>query len=61
MVNFANYVIPSEEEIRTVLEGLATGAQEAGQLVGEIPLERQAFVLRGLAWLVKLGILRVIQ
>ena len=61
MVNFANYVIPSEEEIRTVLEGLATGPQEAGQLVEGIPLERQVFVLRGLAWLVKLGVLRVIQ
>ena len=60
MVNFAHYVIPWEEEIRTVLAGLATGPQEARQLVEEIPLERQAFVLRGLVWLVKLGVLRVV-
>ena len=61
MVNFAHYVIPREKELQAVLKGLAKGAKDAGLLVEGLPADRQTVVLRGLAWLVKLGVLRVIQ
>ena len=60
MVNFAHYVIPQEGEIRQVLNGLANGSQTANTLVAEIETTRQNQVLRGLVWLVKLGVLRVV-
>jgi glycosyltransferase involved in cell wall biosynthesis len=60
MVNFAHYVIPQEEELRQVLNGLANGSQTANTLVAEIEPTRQNQVLRGLVWLVKLGVLRVV-
>ena len=61
MVNYAHYVIPHEKELQAVLESLAKGAKDAGLLVEGLPADRQTVVLRGLAWLVKLGVLRVIQ
>ena len=60
MVNFAHYVIPQEEELRQVLNGLANGSQTANTLVAEIEPTRQDQVLSGLVWLVKLGVLRIV-
>ena len=60
MVNFAHYVIPQEEELRQVLNGLANGSQTANTLVAEIETTHQNQLLRGLVWLVKLGVLRVV-
>lgn len=57
MVDFAKMVLPEEAEIRAVLEAAATGARSAGALVAGLPAPRRAFVLRGLAWLVKIGVL----
>ena len=59
MVDFAKVVLPSEDEIRAVLQGAAAGPKAAVALVAGIPGERQAFVFRSLAWLVKLGVLKV--
>lgn len=58
MVNFAKVVLPTDVECRTVLEGLAQGPQSAGTLVQTLTSERQAFIFRALAWLVKLGVLK---
>lgn len=44
---------------RAVLQA-AAGPQTALALVAAIPAERHAFVFRSLAWLVKLGVLKVI-
>lgn len=57
MVNFAAAVLPGDDEVKTVLDAAEAGARTAGELVRNIPAERQAFVFRSLAWLVKLGIL----
>lgn len=60
MVDFAKIVLPAEAEIRTVLQAAAAGPKTALELVAQIPAARQAFVFRCLAWLLKLGVLRVL-
>ena len=42
------------------VQAAASGPNTALDLVAQIPAERQAFVFRSLAWLVKLGVLRVL-
>jgi len=59
MVDFAKVVLPTEDEIRAVLQAAAAGPQAAVALIAAIPAERQAFVFRSLAWLTKLGVLKV--
>jgi len=59
MIDFAKVILPSEAEIQTVLQAAATGPKAAVALVAAVPAERQAFVFRSLAWLVKLGVLKV--
>jgi len=59
MVNFAKWVLPSHQEIETVLKQAATGPQAALALVNAIDVARKPFVFRTLAWLLKLGILKV--
>jgi hypothetical protein len=59
MVNYAKIVLPTENEILTVVQQALQGPQAAFNLVQQVPANRQAFVFRSLAWLVKLGILQV--
>ena len=59
MVNFAKVVFPTEVEIEVLLRA-AAHPQTAQELVKDITPERQAFVFRSLAWLLKLGVLRVL-
>ena len=59
MVKFAEAVLPSAQEVRAVLEAAAHGPRSAADLIDAIPLERQAFVFRALAWLLKLGVLKL--
>ncbi len=60
MVNFPKTVLPADAEIRAVIEAAAAGAIPAGELVQALPASRQAFVFRALAWLCKLGVLKVV-
>jgi hypothetical protein len=59
MIDFAKIVLPDEAEIRAVLQTVTAGPKSALELVGQIPSERQSFVFRSLAWLLKLGVLKV--
>ncbi len=59
MVEFAKVVLPDEEEVSAVLHAASSTPIAAKDLVAAIPPERQAFVLRSLAWLLKLGVLGV--
>ncbi len=61
MVNFAKLVLPTDAEVQALLASLATGPQAAGALSAVIAPERQAFVFRTLVWLVKLGVLKVLN
>ena len=60
MVRFAHYVHPTPAEIRRVLDAAADGPASAAQLVQFVDASRRAFVMRALAWLVKLGVLRLL-
>jgi hypothetical protein len=59
MVNFAKLVLPTDTEIVYVLNAAAQGPSSAQALIQGIEPSRQAFVLRSLAWLLKLGVLRL--
>jgi starch synthase len=59
MVNFAKVVLPTDTELQAVLNMATGGAKPAVELIAAIPGDRQAFVFRTLAWLVKLGVLKV--
>ncbi|NTU96753.1 MAG: glycosyltransferase family 4 protein [Chlorobiaceae bacterium] len=59
MVNFAGPVLPTADEIEVVLSAAFNKPKPAGELIQEIPADRQSFVFRSLVWLVKLGILNV--
>jgi hypothetical protein len=60
MVDFAKVILPTELEITAVLQA-ATQAQAAQALLAAIAQERQALVFRSLAWLLKLGVLKVVS
>jgi starch synthase len=55
MVDFAKLVLPTEEEVRLVLIAAEATAAERVAAISE---ERRPYVLRALAWLMKLGVLR---
>jgi hypothetical protein len=59
MVSFAKWVLPTDAEIEAVLKQAAVGPQEALQLVQTVDNARKPFVFRTLAWLLKIGILKV--
>jgi|AntAceMinimDraft_12_1070368.scaffolds.fasta_scaffold10782_4 glycosyltransferase involved in cell wall biosynthesis len=63
MVDFAKVILPGEAEIASVLSAAiqTQTAQTAQALVANIEPARQAFVFRSLAWLLKLGVLRVVS
>lgn len=61
MVNFAKDVIPTHDEILSVLSLASNVPTKAITLLENIPEQRKLHVLRGLGWLIKLGILKFIE
>jgi hypothetical protein len=59
MVDYAKVILPSEAEIRSVLQR-AQSPSTASALIEGAPQERSALVFRALVWLVKLGVLKVV-
>jgi starch synthase len=59
MVNYAGYVIPSITEIQSVLDLASTDYQEAEKLLAGVDARRRLYVLRGLVWMIKIGLLRL--
>ena len=59
MVNFAKLVLPTDEEVASVFKAAAHGPVSAQAMLETITPTRQAFVLRSLVWLLKLGLLRL--
>jgi starch synthase len=60
MVNYASFVFPTEEEIALVFERAGASFPDscsAEDLLRDIEPSRRPYVLRGLAWLCKLGLL----
>ena len=60
MVDFAKLILPSEEEIKAVLSA-GTNQQSAEQWVQAVPTDRRLYMFRLLAWLLKLGVLKVVS
>jgi hypothetical protein len=58
MVDYAKFVLPTDDEVKIIIGKAALGTTNAGDLIKDIPQKRQAYVFRALVWLVKLGILR---
>ena len=61
MVQFAQAVLPSDAEVDMILAQAAKGPATALDLVAEAPAARHPFVMRSLAWLAKLGVLKVVD
>jgi glycosyltransferase involved in cell wall biosynthesis len=59
MVNFAKLVLPSDEDIALLLSTAAKGPCSAQEILNPIEPSRQAFVMRSLVWLLKVGVLRL--
>ena len=61
MVNYAHYVFPTDEEVKSVFEvaeASLPNSSTAEALLAGIEAKRRPYVLRGLAWLCKLGLLQ---
>jgi len=59
MVHFAQSLLPAQEEYESLLQGLGAGPRRAMDLVSALPPARQGLALRALAWLAKLGLVRI--
>lgn len=60
MVNFAEPVLPPPSEVRTLLHAASRGPQHAAEFADSLPVDRRPTALTSLAWLVKLGALKVV-
>lgn len=59
VVELGKRFLPTDEELRILFAAAATGPASARELVRQIPDERRIAVFRSLAWLVKVGVLRL--
>jgi starch synthase len=59
MINYAKAVLPTGDELRTVLQA-AVSPGAAMELVKDIPPARQALVFRALVFLLKMHVLRIV-
>jgi glycosyltransferase involved in cell wall biosynthesis len=57
MLDFAAYVIPKDEELEHVLRALGDDGKKASEILVGIEEARRPYVLRGLGWLAKIGII----
>lgn len=59
MVRFAPIVMPAEDELEAMLLALEPGPRQAGEVIAVVAEPRRGHALRALAWLAKLGVVRV--
>ncbi|MFA5631180.1 MAG: glycosyltransferase family 4 protein [Porticoccaceae bacterium] len=60
MVDFAVYVLPEDSDVEIMLRGLDEGPKAVALLLGQSVENRPRHYFRALAWLVKLGVVRVV-
>ena len=60
MVSYARHVLPPTEDIAAILAQATPEERPAHDLVAGVPVGRRAQALRALAWMVKLGALKVV-
>ncbi len=56
MVEFAEFVTPTEKELSCVLRAMDSKPRAASEIIQDIEDSRRPYVLRGLSWLAKLGL-----
>ena len=61
MVNYSALTVLSPDEVAVLLSAAKGGSCHVSELLREIPPSRRPHVLRGLVWLVKLGIFSVVD
>jgi alpha-maltose-1-phosphate synthase len=59
MLNFAGVVLPSKQELAGMVAAADTVGQPARHLVAHVDDERKALAFRGIAWLIKIGLLTI--
>lgn len=57
MVNFASYVMPTNEESKLVINSLEKGEKTVQEILQLIPYDRRRHFYRSLLWMLKMGIL----
>lgn len=58
MISYAKAVLPTEDEMQIILSRCEGAPRQAKSLVQDLPATRKLVVLRALAWLVKLHVLK---
>jgi hypothetical protein len=56
MVEFAEFIAPTEEELSVVLKAMDSKSRVASEVLEDIEESRRPYVLRSLGWLAKLGL-----
>ena len=59
MVDYAKAVLPAPEELGLMLRSLEGEPREAARLVVDLPAPRRKLAMRALAWLLKLGVIKM--
>jgi alpha-maltose-1-phosphate synthase len=61
MVAYASHLMPTEPELRQMLALSEAGPTSGADLIAKVEAKRQRVALRGLVWLVKLGVMKVVE
>ena len=60
MVTFAEYVLPSEDEIKMVMNSLDEKAKTIKEIINFSPEEKHPHLLRSFGWLLKMGVVKML-
>jgi hypothetical protein len=60
MVRFPQVNLADDVDVAAICAALTNGPARAEQLVAEVTEARRPFALRSLAWMVKLGLIKVV-
>ena len=58
---FARYVLPSQNEVRLIIDAAMGAPVSALSLVEAVDISRRSHVFRGLGWLLKIGVLQLVS
>ena len=61
MVNYANYILPKDDESKRLINLLGNETKTIAELLGHFSDENQTSLYRMIAWLLKLGIVTVLK
>ncbi len=61
MVDFAEYVLPSIEEIKMVMNALKKESKTIKEVITFSPEEKHPHLLRTIGWFLKMGVIKLIN